>query len=249
MSERARSLPLAIGRWWRDQREQTSTPAAAWRLLAMAWEFARDSLPDRRRQRYGDTDYDWEHRVNTTGATVSWRGRLLGLLNSPYQPIPPEQFREMMSELAVHLRDHADLGQFTLIDIGSGKGRALLLASEYGFRRIVGVELLPELDRIARENVRAFQKPGVHSDIELLCMDASTFDFPPEPSVIFLFNPLPERALRALLARLERSLRESPRPLFVAYANPIFEHTFADFRRFTKVGGTHQYSLFGGFGK
>ena len=247
MSERTCILPSALRSWWNDQRERTSTLGAFRRLLAIAWEFGRDSLPDRRRQRYGDIDYDWEHRVNTTGATVSWRTRLLGLLNSPYQPVPPEQFREMMSALLVHLRGAADFSEFTFIDIGSGKGRALLLASEYGFRRIVGVELLPELDRIASQNVRAFRKPGVNAEIEVVCMDASRFTFPAEPSVVFLFNPLTEKGLRALLANLERSLRQSPRPLYVAYANPILEPIFADFPLLTKLGGTHQYSLFGGF--
>ncbi len=247
MSERTCSLSSVIRSWWRDQREQTSALAPFRRLLAIAWEFGRDSLPDRRRQRYGDIDYDWEHRVNTTGATTSWRTRLLGLLNSPYQPVPPAQFRELMSALAVHLHDADDFSQFTFIDIGSGKGRAVLLASEYGFRRIVGVELLPELDRIARENVRALRKPN--AEIELVCMDASRFTFPAEPSVIFLFNPLTEKGLRALLANLERSLRQSPRPLYVAYANPILEPTFADCPLLAKLGGTHQYSLFANSGE
>jgi len=246
VSETTCSLPSALRSWWSDQRKQTSALAAFGRLLALAWEFGRNSLPDRRRQRYGDIDYDWEHRVNTTGATVSWRARLLGLLNSPYQPVPPEQFHEMMSALALRLRDVSDFSQFTFIDIGSGKGRALLLASEYGFRRIVGVELLPELDRIARQNVRNFGKPGVTAAIELVCMDARNFNFPVEPSVIFLFNPLIEPGLRALLRRLERSLRQSPRPLYVAYLNPVLELTFADSSLLTKLGGTHQYSLFSG---
>jgi hypothetical protein len=50
-------------------------------LTALWWEFLLDSLPSRRRRRYGDVDYDWDHRVDTTSATVNWRDRLLGLLN------------------------------------------------------------------------------------------------------------------------------------------------------------------------
>ena len=61
-------------------------------LVATIYELIRDSLPDRRRRRYGDIDYDWEHRVETSSATVDWRTRLLGLFNSPYQPIPAEDF-------------------------------------------------------------------------------------------------------------------------------------------------------------
>ena len=244
VSERTCRLWSAIWNWWCDQRRETSTFSAFRRLLGIAWEFGRESLPDRRRQRYGDVDYDWEHRVNTTGAALNWRTRLLGLLHSQYQPVPPEQFREMISALAGHIGESADLRQFTFIDIGSGKGRALLLALEWGFRRMVGVELLPELDRIARDNIRAFQEPGVNAEIELVCMDARRFTFPTEPSVVFLFNPLPKPHLRVLLANLERSLRQNPRALYVVYANPIFERAFAAFQMLRKVSGANQYSLF-----
>jgi SAM-dependent methyltransferase len=212
--------------------------------LALIHEFWRDSLPARRRQRYGDIDFDWEHRVDTTGATVPWRMRLLGLLSSPYQPIPPEEFREMMSALLDHLGPATDFSQFTFIDIGSGKGRALLLASEYGFRRIIGIELLPELHRIARENVRTLQRRSTQSEIELLCGDATTFSFPVEPAVVFLFNPLPEAALRTLLENLEISLHQHPRQIYVAYANPIFEQTVSRSPLLIRLGGTHQYLLF-----
>ena len=61
----------------------------------------RESTPERRRQRYGDMEYDWEHRVNTTSGTVGWRARLLGLFHSPYQPTEPALFREMMASLPV----------------------------------------------------------------------------------------------------------------------------------------------------
>ncbi|HEX3741770.1 MAG TPA: class I SAM-dependent methyltransferase [Terriglobales bacterium] len=210
----------------------------------MAYEFLRDSLPAHRRRRYGDMEFDWEYRVNTTAATVTWRSRLLGMLNSTYQPIPPEQFREMMTALADYLGGDKTLSGFTFIDIGSGKGRALLLASQFGFRRIIGVELLPELDQVARENILQFEPHGETSRIELICGDATTFCLPVEPMVIFLFNPLPEPALRAFLENTERSLLEFPRPTFVVYANPIFAQTFSDFRSLQMLGGTHQSLLF-----
>ena len=57
------------------------------------WRFLRDSTPERRRQRYGDMEYDWEHRVDTTSGTVGWRTRLLGLFHSPYQPTEPVLFK------------------------------------------------------------------------------------------------------------------------------------------------------------
>jgi SAM-dependent methyltransferase len=234
------SLSTAFATWWHQQREEVGTLPSVRRLLAFMYQFLRDSLPDRRRQRYGDMDYDWEHHVNTTSATVNWRTRLLGLLNSPYQPIPPEQFREIMAALSEHLAPDTNFGQFTFIDIGAGKGRALLLATEFEFRRIIGVELLPELVEVARENVREFERRGASTGIELHCQDATKFVFAAEPAVVFLFNPLPQGSLRTLINNLEQSLRQNPNPVYVIYANPIFEEIIRNNRSLIGLGGNHQ---------
>lgn len=244
MCEPQLSLSTAFTDWWRRQRQEVRPLASFRRLLAIIYEFLRDSIPDRRRQRYGDIDYDWDHRVNTTGAALPWRTRLLGLFNSIYQPISPQQFREIMSALAAHLAPDTDFSQLTFIDIGAGKGRALLLASEFAFRRIIGVELLPELVEIARENAREFERRGVRCGIELVCEDATNFDFPAEPAVVFLFNPLPGAALQTLIQNLERSLHRNPRSVYVAYANPTFEQIIGNTRWLTRIGGSDQCLLF-----
>ena len=238
MAEQEFKLIDLLRRWWANQREEVSAARGLARLLKIVYVFLRDSLPARRRQRYGDVEYDWEHRVDTTSATVNWRTRLAGLMNSPYQPVPPDEFRNIMGALTI------DFSQFAFIDIGSGKGRALLLACDYGFRRIVGIELLPELDRIARENVRKIEAERNICNIELICGDAATFVFPPVPSVVFLFNPLPELGLRRLLENLNRSLRQHPRKLIVVYANPVYEETVVRCQALTKISGTRRYSIF-----
>jgi SAM-dependent methyltransferase len=235
VDDRTLTFFSALVAWWRRQRRERSALSTFGLLIAIFSEFLRDSLPDHRRQRFGDMDYDWEHRVDTTSGTVGWRTRLFGLLNSPYQPIPAEEFRAIMDSLAVDFR------QFTFIDIGSGKGRALLLATEYGFRRIIGIELLPELDRVARENV---QKLRVKANIELVCADATEFSFPVEPTVVFFFNPLPESSLRRLVRNIEESLRHNPHAFYVAYANPVLEHTLTTSPLFRKAFGTPHYSVF-----
>ena len=208
-------------------------------LTVIGWQFVIESTPERKRRRYGDVEYDWEYRVDTTSATVGWRSRLVGLLHSPYQPIEPELFKEMMTELKI------DFSQFTFIDIGSGKGRALLLAAEYPFRRILGVELLPELNQIAQQNIERFSSPIQRCrDIEAACMDAAEFSFPQEPLVIFLFNPLPVEGLRKLVQNLEGSLRMNPREVRVVYGNPIFEEVLTSTSPLRKTTGTRQYALF-----
>jgi SAM-dependent methyltransferase len=206
----------------------------------MLFDFARESMPDRRRQRYGDMEYDWEKRVDTTSGTLGWRERLLGLFHSDYQPTEPAAFHEMMASLPIAL------DEYTFVDLGSGKGRTLLMASEYPFRRIVGVELIPGLHRAAEENSRAYRFAEQRCrQIECLLGDAREYEFPLEPLVLYLFNPLPEMALAEVLRRLEASLLQFPRPVWVLYHNPLLEGLLSASAFLDKVGGGDQYSLYG----
>jgi hypothetical protein len=134
---------------------------------------------------------------------------------------------------------------FIFIDVGSGKGRALLMASDYPFRRILGVELFPDLHRVAVENIRVYKSQLQRCfAIEAQQGDARKFVFPPEPLVLYLFNPLTEAGLTELLANLERSLKENPRRFYVLYHNPLLERLLGGSSAFRKAGGTHQYSLY-----
>jgi SAM-dependent methyltransferase len=237
--EFARQLWTASRGWWRDQVRQKGLTGASLQLARELGAFLRDSTPERRRQRYGDMDYDWEYRVNTSAGTVGWRERLLGVFHSPYQATDPALFREMMARLPIDYRE------FTFVDLGSGKGRALLLASEYPFRRIVGVEILPAFNRAAQQNLRDYRSPTQRCmQIESVCADARDFEFPEEPVVLYLFNPLPERAFSAFLERLERSVADAPRPVWVVYHNPLLESLLAASVFLERAGGTPQYALY-----
>lgn len=236
-----RQLQNAFSSWWREHSRAKGAPAATSLLLAELWGFLRDTTPDRRRSRYGDMDYDWEHRVNTTSGTVGWQERLLGIFHSPYQPSDPSAFREMMAALPIDFRE------FTFIDIGSGKGRALLMASEYPFQKIAGVELIAEFHRAAEENLAAYQAqaPAARGRaIESLCMDAREFVFPAAPLVVYLFNPLPEARLRQVLRNLEESCRKTPRPVWIVYHNPALESALAVSQWLQRVSRTEHYSLY-----
>jgi hypothetical protein len=232
---------------WREQaREQASEQAkdngarsATSLLLHNLWTFLRESTPEQRRQRYGDMEYDWENRVNTTSGTVSWQARLLGLFHSPYQPTEPTLFREMMASIPI------EFDQFTFVDLGSGKGRTLLMASEYPFRKIVGVELIEELHRAAEENIGAYKSATQRcTRVESVLADARDFELPEEPLLLYLFNPLPERALSEVLQRLESTLRKTPRPVWVVYHNPLLEPVLGASGFLQKAGGTPQYSVY-----
>ena len=107
------SVPQTVWRWWRYAASYEGYCRATRRLLGVLWEFARDSTPERLRQRYGDADYDWDYRVNTTSGAVGWRDRLLGQFHSSYQPTEPAapfiQRRALdTSRVVAELRPSAD---------------------------------------------------------------------------------------------------------------------------------------------
>jgi hypothetical protein len=225
--------------WWREQARKNGSASAASLLARNLWSFVRESTPERRRQRYGDMDYDWENRVNTTSGTVGWRARLLGLFHSPYQPTEPALFCDMMASLPIEFEAS------TFIDLGSGKGRTLLMASEYPFLKIVGVELIAELHRAAEENIRVYHSATKRcSQIEAFCMDACDFVFPKTPLLLYFFNPLPEAGLRRVIRNLERSLEQSPRPVWIVYHNPLLDAVIAESPWLERAKVTPQYSLY-----
>lgn len=237
------SISLSAWRWWRNIAACEGWLAATRQFFAALWQLVRESTPGRLRQRYGDADYDWDHRVNTTSAALSWRDRLLGVFHSPYQPTEAVLFREMLD--ALREQTLADFRDFVFLDLGSGKGRTLLMASDHPFRRIVGVELLPALHQAAQDNLGKYRSASQKCfRLEAICGDATEFPLPVEPIVLYLFNPFPESGLRQAIANLEQSLRDHPRAVYVLYHNPLLEHVLSESAAFSKIAGTHQYAIY-----
>ena len=113
---------------------------------------------------------------------------------------------------------------FAFVDMGSGKGRALLVASEFAFAKIVGIELSPQLHRIAQNNVKRYSPQTQQcTDFDLRCMNVVDYAYGPEPLVLFLFDPFDRETLESVVSNLEASLRENPRDAYIAYVYPQFE--------------------------
>lgn len=237
------SIFRAARQWWSGVASQHGHTAAARQFLAALWEFARDSTPERRRQRYGDADYDWDHRVNTTSGAVGWRERLLGEFHSAYQPTEPTVFHEMLEGL--EQQTAIDFRDFVFVDLGSGKGRTLLMASDFPFRRIIGIELLPSLHRIALENINKYHGESQKCyALQSICDDAPNFRFPADPTVLYLFHPFPEPGLRRLIANLTQSLRRNPRQVYVLYHNPVLEKVVLESPSLRKIAEDDQYAAY-----
>jgi SAM-dependent methyltransferase len=227
-------------RWIREAVRVRGVLGALRYYCAGTFELLRDLTPERRRSRYGDIDYDFDHGVDTTWATVPLRTRIRELLSGgQYQPSGPELFHEILRAVPVKIDG------FTFIDLGSGKGRTLLMASDYPFRRIIGVELLEELDAIARENIARYRGENQKCfALESHAGDAREFQFPAEPTVLYLFNPFPEHVLRTVLSNLQGSLKASPREVAVIYHNLIHERVFSGCEWLRPVVRTSQFAIY-----
>jgi SAM-dependent methyltransferase len=108
------------------------------------------------------------------------------------------------------------------LDVGAGKGRALLLASQYPFLRVEGVELNPSLARIAGTNISLWAndlQANALAPITLHHADATTHPLPTEPTLAFLFHPFELPILRRFLRLVERSISLNPKPFDLLYAN------------------------------
>jgi SAM-dependent methyltransferase len=127
-----------------------------------------------------------------------------------YEGTTPRRFRWLREALPI------ERSQFTFVDLGCGKGKALLLAADLGFRRVVGIDFSPELAAAARENVARLGELGP-ATAEVVTGDAGAYELPPEPLVIYMFNPFGAVIVARAVANIERSLAARPRPLFVVY--------------------------------
>ena len=163
-------------------------------------------------------EFDLEHGVETSVrvhptdlniASPNW------IHASPYFPTPSCFLAEAFSGLDVRFED------FTFVDLGSGKGRVLLMASEFTFRRIIGVEFSPELHTLAERNIASYKGTRQKCrDITSLCMDFAEFEFPDEPLFLFLYNPASKDLTRVLARNLLRSLEKRERKVWILYVTP-----------------------------
>jgi len=127
----------------------------------------------------------------------------------------PAAFLGLIGELDIDFASH------TFIDLGSGRGRALLLATSLPFRRVIGVEFASELHESAKHNLAAFAANGGDiSRISLILGDAADYSFPDEPLVIYMFNPFSSSMVRQVAENVLASWRGMPRSIKIFYMNP-----------------------------
>lgn len=132
-----------------------------------------------------------------------------------YSASPDRLFRSLLRQ------QRLDFSNYTFIDLGCGKGRTLLLASQFAFRKIVGVEMELALVETCRRNIGLYMKCAMPaSSIEVLHMSAGNYEFPSGNIFLYLFNPFDEHIMSQVVAKLLSAITSEPRIVRVLYLHP-----------------------------
>ena len=138
--------------------------------------------------------------------------------SSAYAPTISALFKEMIDALDIQFNE------YSFIDLGSGKGRTLLLATSYPFKKIIGVEFCAKLHEIALNNINIYQaKTNIHAQFDPILVDAAEYQFPPGNLVIYLFNPFDEPILSAILENLKKRPQQDSGKIIIVYWHPLFD--------------------------
>jgi hypothetical protein len=162
--------------------------------------------------------FDLKHGVNTAASvplsrvTVHGPNRNQGVIYSTVSD-------SMLSAILNRLPIRHEL--FTFVDFGAGKGKAVLIATQWPFRRVIGVEFADELIALARTNLARFRGgPRRSGEVELVHADAMEFPVPDGPLVLYFYNPFREPIMRRVIQNLRASISQQPRPVVIIYVNP-----------------------------
>ena len=166
---------------------------------------------------------DWRDGVDTASQVAA--GRIVTASpNKPhgirYQASPADAVRAVLERLQL------PPGR-VFVDIGSGKGRVLLIARRMDFARVIGIEYSGPLCEVAQRNLAVAERRAAGAPVQIVCADAADYDFPHGEDVIYLFNPFDAVVLARMLDRLAASLQARPRRLWLVYHFPRWHETLS----------------------
>ncbi len=184
---------------------------------------------------YADNSFDRRHGTDTAGMVptrdldiddeaVKWQSNL-------YLGSPERVTRHIIRSLDIEPTD------YTFIDYGSGKGRALFVAAEFPFRKVIGVEISAQLHRVAVGNVARYAGPPLKTDIGLWCGNALDYELPPGNLVLHMYHPFGPDVLGQMLAHIRQSAGSAPRRILVPYLFSIgvAKAVFREHREFVRI--------------
>jgi hypothetical protein len=113
-----------------------------------------------------------------------------------------------------------------LVDYGSGKGRIMVVAAYYGFKKITGIDFSKSLCKEAEINIEKIKLGFPSVDFEIICDDAVNYSIKNDDTVFFFFNPFDEVVMLQVVKNILASLKKNERKIYVVYVNPLHQEIF-----------------------
>lgn len=129
---------------------------------------------------------------------------------NPYAPTLPWNYQKALRKMSISDQD-------SCLDIGCGKGRAMYIISQYGFKRVDGYDLSEELVKIANDNLRLLK---VEDRCHAMVADAETYERYDDYNYLFLGNSVPMEVFKSMMKHVEESIVRKPRKVTLLYQNP-----------------------------
>jgi len=140
-----------------------------------------------------------------------------GKLDIPEELMPVDYAGSGNSYLGKVLKQLNITAKDSIIDLGCGKGSALLYMVKFPFRRIAGIEYSYPLFLAAQHNIVKMKQ----SHIQLIHGDAGSFEDLDDFNYLYMFNPFGQVTMNRVLDRICASLKKNPREIFIIYKNPV----------------------------
>jgi len=109
----------------------------------------------------------------------------------------------------------------SLIDLGCGKGRVLVVAAHFDFKNITGIDFATELCEEASANMKKVNQKSPQLQWKIINDNVANYNISPADSVFFMFNPFTDEIIEKFLKKLEISCRQFPRTTWFLYASPL----------------------------
>lgn len=152
---------------------------------------------------------DWKYGIHTEAVVLT---NELGFVNPEFHDYGASDWhhlRRLIKRLRLDYQSHV------FVDFGAGMGRAVIAAAAFPFKRVIGVELSPQLAAIARQNIQRASSKLACPDVRIVNADASDLVIDPEMTVFYFFNPFHGATLDTVLMAIRTSLVSAPRTAWV----------------------------------
>jgi SAM-dependent methyltransferase len=199
-------------------------------------------------------DFDEKYGVQTSENVEPWEAQIgdgAALVNAiRYSPTLEVVLRHILSSVLAG----EDAREFSFVDLGCGKGRTLVIASQFAFQQVIGVEISRLHAAHAEENVQRYlahprSAQAACRRLSVVCDNAANLELPDSDVLIYMYRPFVGAVFEAVADRLAQLRARSRRRIWIAFSCPAEDYMFArrrDFRmlrQYNVISGEYSWSL------